>query len=86
MQKRLVWVRRRIRVQGMIRKKIKNITFECDEETGKSRVMTENECIEEDNPLIAWNLFWSRAGFMLGQELRDELSKHGFDRYFGTKE
>lgn len=69
----------------MIRKKIGNITFECDEETGKSRVTTEEECIEEDNPIIAWNLFWDRAGFRLGQELRDKLSEHGFDRFLGKR-
>ena len=71
--------------ERMIRKKIGAITFECDEVTGKSRVTTENECITEDNPLIAWNIFWSRAGYQLGQELRDRLSEHGFDRYLGTR-
>ncbi len=63
----------------MIKLRIRNILFVCDEETGKCRI------INVDNPIEAFNMFWGRAGDILLNEVRDAIEKNGFNRYLGVK-
>lgn len=69
----------------MIKLRIRNISFVCDEETGKCRIFGADEDINVDNPIEAFNMFWGRAGDILLNEVRDAIEKNGFDRYLGVK-
>lgn len=69
----------------MIKLRIRNILFVCDEETGKCRIFGADEDINVDNPIEAFNMFWGRAGDILLNEVRDAIEKNGFDRYLGVK-
>lgn len=70
----------------MVRLKIRDVTFECDETKGTARVTTQNEQIEFNNPIVAWNAFTSRALGPLENELRDAVERNGFNRWTGIKE
>ncbi len=73
--------------------RIKDVCFACDEITGKCRIvtgLTDNgdevhcrECITEDNPKIAFNMFMARVSEVLWDELADKLEEHGINRYTG---
>lgn len=75
--------------------RIKDICFDCDEVTGKCRIitgLTDNggevqcqECITEDNPKIAFNMFIGRVGTVLWNEISQKLEKNGFNKYTGKK-
>lgn len=69
----------------MIKKKIGNIAFICNEETGKCSIVDGDKEITENNPIVAWNIFWSRAGYVQCNQLRDKLEENGFNRYTGEK-
>lgn len=69
----------------MIRYKIKDIAYECDEETGRSRVIIGGRSTEHTNPIEAFNSFWGTAGFQMLEALRDKLEERGFDRYTGER-
>ena len=69
----------------MIRYKIKDITYECDETTGRSRVMIGERVTEFGNPIEGFNSFWGSAGFQLLEELRSKLEANGFDRWTGER-
>lgn len=72
----------------------KGIGFLWNEETGECRVMsgaeqqpggevTFSECIEENNPIIALNMFIARVHGLLGQAVADRLETLGRNRYTG---
>lgn len=74
--------------------RIKNVIFSCDEMTGKSQVLVLShssagaeieckECISEDNPKIAFNMFMSRVSYTLWAELADKLEQYGINRHTG---
>ena len=69
----------------MIRYKIKDIAYECDETTGRSRVMIGERVTEFGNPIEGFNSFWGSAGFQLLEELRSKLEANGFDRWTGER-
>lgn len=69
----------------MLKYKVRNITFACDEETGKCRIVGAGEEINVDNPIEAFNMFWGRTGNILLNEIRDAIEKNGFNRYLGVK-
>lgn len=69
----------------MIRYKIKDIAYECDEVTGRSRVMIGERETEFSNPIEGFNSFWGSAGFQLLEELRSKLEANSFDRWTGER-
>ncbi len=69
----------------MIRYKIKDIAYECDETTGQSRVIIGGRVTECRNPVEGFNSFWGSAGFQLLEALRDKLEANGFDRWTGER-
>lgn len=69
----------------MIRYRIKDVAFECDESTGKARIITQSENIEFVNPIEAWNSFTMAALKPLEDELRDKLEANGFNRWTGIR-
>lgn len=69
----------------MIRLKIRQVAFECDEEKGIAKVITPTEQVEFANPIEAWNAFKSRALGPLDKELRDAIERYGFNRWTGEK-
>ena len=70
----------------MIRLKIRNVAFECDETKGIAKVITSTEQAEYTNPIEAWNAFTARALAPLEKELRDAIERYGFNRWTGMKE
>lgn len=69
----------------MIRFKIRDISFSCNEETGECKISGAGEDITTYNPIEAFNSFWGRAGYILCNEVRDAIEKNGFDRHMGVK-
>lgn len=69
----------------MLKYKIRNITFACDEKTGKCRITGAGKDVSTDNPIEAFNMFWGRAEYILLNEVRDAIEKNGFNRYLGVK-
>lgn len=69
----------------MIRLKIRQVAFECDEEKGIAKVVTPTEQVEFANPIEAWNAFKSRALGPLDKELRDAIERYGLNRWTGEK-
>lgn len=69
----------------MIRYKIKDIAFECNEQTGAARIITNGEDITFVNPIEAWNSFTMVALKPLENELRDKLEANGFNRWTGVR-
>lgn len=69
----------------MFRKKIGTIGYECNESTGKARLINGSEVTEFQNAIEAWNCFTNQALFPLEQELRDKLEANGFNRYTGER-
>ena len=70
----------------MVRLKIRDVSFECDETKGIARVTTPTERVDFPNAIEAWNAFKARAFGPLEQELRDALERYGFNRWTGEKE
>lgn len=69
----------------MIRYKIKEIAYECDETTGRSRVIIGGRVTEFRNPIEGFNSFWGSAGFQMLEKLRDKLEANCFDRWTGER-
>lgn len=69
----------------MIKFKIRDISFICDEENGKCSIMGSGENTVMNNPIEAFNTFWQMAGYTLLSEIRDAIEKNGFNRYTGVK-
>ena len=67
----------------MIRYKVKDIAYECDETTGRSRLIIGGIKIEYQNAIECFNSFWGTAGFRMLENLRDKLEENGFDRWTG---
>ncbi len=70
----------------MVRLRIRDVSFECDETKGIARVTTPTERVDFPNAIEAWNAFKARAFGPLEQELRDALERYGFNRWTGAKE
>lgn len=70
----------------MVRLKIRDVAFECDEAKGIAKVTTPTEQLDFQNAIEAWNAFTSRAFAPLEQELRDALERYGFNRWTGKRE
>lgn len=69
----------------MIRVKIKEVAFECDEEKGIGRVIVDGYTTEYKNAIEAWNTFSIKALYPFEKALRDGLEKNGFNRWTGTR-
>lgn len=69
----------------MIRYKIRDITFECDEAHGTATVTMPESEDHFTNALEAWTFFTSRALWPLERHLRDSLEEHGFNRHTGIR-
>ena len=70
----------------MIRLKVRDVSFECDESKGIARIITPTEQVQFPNPIEAWNAFTARALAPLDKELRDAIERYGFNRWTGMKE
>lgn len=71
----------------MIRLKIRNITFELNEDTGESTIKKNSEEIPlyTNNPIEAFNTFWQSAGTEILHEIRNKLEATGFNRWTGER-
>jgi hypothetical protein len=65
--------------------KVKDVAYECNIVTGRSRVKIGERITEYRNPIEGFNSFWGSAGFQLLEGLRDKLAEHGFDRWTGER-
>lgn len=70
----------------MIEKRIRGITFVCDETKGTARIITPSEQVEYPNAIEAWNSFCSLALHPIEREIRDKLEANGFNRWTGIRE
>lgn len=70
----------------MIKYKIENITYSCNEETGECVITDNGEIFRTQNFIEGFNDFWQRAGFPVLQGIKDKLEAHGFNRWTGEKE
>lgn len=70
----------------MIRYKIRNIAFECDEVNGTGKVLTAEREEYFSNAIEGWNSFVNAALHPLECELRDKLEENGFNRWTGRRE
>ena len=69
----------------MIKYKIRDVSFSCNEETGECRIVGAGEDFVINNPIEAFNSFWGRVGYILLNEVRTAIKKNGFDQYTGVK-
>lgn len=71
----------------MIKLKIRNITFELNEDSGESAIMKDGEklLLKAENPIEAFNTFWQSAGTEMLNEIKNKLSDHGFNRWTGER-
>lgn len=69
----------------MIKYKIRDITFECDEVKGTAIVGTPGHEEHFSNAIEGWNTFVSCALQPLECDLRDRLEENGFNRWTGTR-
>lgn len=71
----------------MIRLKIRNITFELNEETGVSTIKKDGEeiLLHTKNPIEAFNTFWQSAGTEMLNEIKNKLSDLGFNWWTGER-
>lgn len=69
----------------MIKYKIRDVAFECDEEKGTSKIITAEGIAEYGNAVEGWNIFAMTALLPFEKHLRDELEKNGFNRWTGDK-
>lgn len=69
----------------MVRLRIRDVAFECDETKGIAKVTTPTEQLDFCNAIEAWNAFASRAFAPLEKELRDAVERYGFNRWTGEK-
>ncbi|MBR4627758.1 MAG: hypothetical protein IKO47_08680 [Ruminococcus sp.] len=69
----------------MIRYKIKDVAFECNETTGEARIITPEQETKFINPIEAWNSFTMAALKPLEDELRNKLEANGFNRWTGIR-
>ncbi|MCR4794228.1 MAG: hypothetical protein K5898_03475 [Ruminococcus sp.] len=70
----------------MIRYKIKDVAFECDEAAGTAKVIAPGYEKTFTNAIEAWNTFKSYALEPLERDLRDKLEANGFNRWTGTRD
>lgn len=70
----------------MIRYKIRDVGYECDEEQGTAKVITPDTEKTFSNAIEAWNYFTGLSFYPLEKALRDELEKNGFNRWTGTRD
>ena len=69
----------------MIKYKIKDIAFECDETTGRSRTIIADRVTEHNNPIEGFNSFWGSAGYQLLEDVRAKIASNGFDQWTGER-
>lgn len=69
-----------------IKYKIRDVAYELDAERGSAQVYSGEQVYSFANAVEGWNFFVSRALRPMEQAVRDELEKHGFNRYTGWKE
>ena len=69
----------------MIKYKIRDITFECDEVKGTAIVGTPGYEEYFSNAIEGWNTFVSYALQPLERDLREKLEENGFNRWTGTR-
>lgn len=69
----------------MIRYKIRDVGYECDEEQGTAKVITPDTEKTFSNAIEAWNYFTGLSFYPLEKALRDELEKNGFNRWTGER-
>ncbi len=69
-----------------IKYKIRDVAYELHSEQGTATVYTADGLHEFGSAIEGWNFFVSRALRPMELAVRDELEKHGFNRYTGWKE
>lgn len=69
----------------MIKYKIRDIAFECDEVKGTAKLLTPGYEEYFSNAIEGWNTFVSYALHPLERDLREKLEENGFNRWTGAK-
>ena len=69
----------------MIKYKIRDIAFECDEVKGTAKVLTPGYEEFFSNAIEGWNTFVSDALQPLERDLREKLEENGFNRWTGER-
>ena len=69
----------------MIRYKIRDVAYECDETQGTAMVKAPSGDIAFSNAIEGWNYFTGLAFFPLERDLRNKLQENGFNRWTGTR-
>lgn len=69
----------------MIKYKIRDVAFECDEKNGTAKVMTPGYVELFNNAIEGWNVFKSYALQPLERDIRNKLEENGFNRYTGIR-
>lgn len=69
----------------MIRYKIRDVAYECDETQGTATVKAPSGDIAFSNAIEGWNYFTSRALHPFEKFLRDKLQENGFNRWTGAR-
>jgi len=69
----------------MIRYKIRDVAYECDETQGTATVKAPSGDIAFSNAIEGWNYFTGLAFFPLERDLRNKLQENGFNRWTGTR-
>lgn len=69
----------------MIEKKIRNITYSCNEETGECLIAYNGEEYRTRNFIEGFNYFWQLSGSLILREIKNKLEVRGFNRWTGEK-
>lgn len=69
----------------MIRFKIRDVAYECDETTGTAKVFTPGSVETFTNAIEAYNVFKSYALQPLERDIRNRLEENGFNRWTGLR-
>lgn len=72
--------------ETMIRYKLKDVAFECDETKGKAKVITPEHTAEFGNAIEGMNAFFSQAFRPIELQLRRALADNGFNYWTGEPE
>ena len=73
------------KVITMIRYKVRDVTFECEETAGIAHVRAPDYDETFQNAIEGWNSFTSLALRPMEIDLRDRLEENGFNRWTGNR-
>lgn len=69
----------------MIRYKLKDVAFQCDEEKGTATVVTPEHRVEFPNAIEGMNAFFAAAFRPIELEIRSALKANGFSYWTGER-